>query len=340
MKKLSKVLASLAISGMALTMIPFYAFATGVMPTRLAGVTAEQTAVEIADQTGWGDTTTNTGSSSITTLGTAILASSTSYGMVDALTSGPLAFYLKAPIFLTGAGTTLDPDTKSELQKLNVAKVYVTSGTAVIKQGVIDELKGMGITVVPLGGFDKYETSVNIAKQMTGVTKVAVANSIPDALSIASIASANNEPILLTNKNQVPADVEAYLASTTGSAITSSYIIGGTGIISDTVKAKFPNPTRHWGITAYDTNSQVIQDFDAILKYDHVFVANGETAIDALAGAPMAAMTNSPIELTDGTIPPVATFIHSKLPIGGVITALGGTAVVPEAVRIPVAVGP
>jgi len=41
---------------------------TGIIPTRLAGTTAEQTAVSIAEQTGW--------------TGTAILASSTSYGMV------------------------------------------------------------------------------------------------------------------------------------------------------------------------------------------------------------------------------------------------------------------
>jgi len=76
MKKTKKALASLAIASMALTMIPFNAFATGTVPTRIAGTTAAQTAIAIADQTGW--------------TGAAILASSASYGMVDALTSGPL----------------------------------------------------------------------------------------------------------------------------------------------------------------------------------------------------------------------------------------------------------
>lgn len=254
MKKFSKVLASLAIAGMTLTMVPFNASATGTMPTRLAGTTAAQTAVQIAEQTGW--------------TGTAILASSASYGMVDALTAGPLATFLKAPILLQGPQAVLDPDTKAEITKLNVKTVYVTSGTAVIKQDVIDELKGMGIKVVALGGFDRAETSVNIAKQMVGVTKVAIANGLQDALSIGPIASANNEPILLTNKDAVPTSVAAYLASTTGSAITSSDIIGGTGIISDAVKDNFPSPTRHFGQTAYDTNNQVIHDFDSSLKYD------------------------------------------------------------------------
>ncbi|AET70694.1 cell wall-binding protein [Desulfosporosinus orientis DSM 765] len=323
MKKTKKALASLAIAGMTLTTIPFNAFANGTVPTRLAGLTAEDTAVQIADQTGYTDK--------------AILASSTSYGMVDALTAGPLAASLKAPILLTGAGNTLNAATKAELTKLAVKTVYVTSGTAVIKQGVIDELKGMGIEVIALGGYDRAETSVNIAKQMTGVTKVAIANGIPDALSIASVAAANNEPILLTNKDALPASVANYLAS---AGITSSDIIGGTGIISDAVKAALPNATRHAGMTAYDTNNQVIQDFASSLEFDNVYVANGATGIDALAGAPLAAQTKSAVVLTDGkTVPAAAAFTYSKSSASTVVTALGGTAVVPENVRQGVAEG-
>jgi len=323
MKKTKKALASIAIAGMTLSMIPFNVFAASTVPTRLAGVTAEQTAVQIAEQTGY--------------TGAAILASSTSYGMVDALTAGPLAASLKAPILLTGAGTTLDSATKAELTKLAVKTVYVTSGTAVIKQGVIDELKGMGIEVIALGGFDRAETSVNIAKKMTGVTKVAVANGIPDALSIASVASAANQPILLTDKDALPASVANYLAS---AGITASDVIGGTGIISDAVVAGLPGATRHFGMTAYDTNNQVIQDFAAALQFDNVYVANGETAIDALAGAPLAAQTKSAIVLTDGkTVPAAAAFTFSKSSAGSIVTALGGTAVVPESVRVGVAAG-
>ena len=124
MKKTKKALATLAIAGVVLTMVPFNAFATSTVPTRLSGNTAAQTAVAIADQTGWTDT--------------AILASSASYGMVDALTSGPLATFLKAPILLQEPGATLNADTKAELIKLSVKTVYVTSGTAVISQTVID----------------------------------------------------------------------------------------------------------------------------------------------------------------------------------------------------------
>jgi len=330
MKKTNKALASLAIAGMVLTMVPFNVFANGTVPTRLAGYTAEQTAVKIADQTGY--------------TGTAILASSASYGMVDALTSGPLASLLKAPILLQGAGATLNADTKAELTKLAVKKVYVTSGTAVIKQGVLTELAGMGITVVTLGGTDRFDTSVNIAKEMVklgaSVSKVAVAYGWlnQDALSIASIASAANQPILLTEKNTVPPSVKAFLAANTG--VTATDVIGGTGVISEAVKMAFPNATRHFGFTAYDTNSQVIQEFASSLEFDNVFVANAITGIDALAGAPLAAQTKSAIVLTDGMhSPTVAAFTYSKSTASTVTTALGGTAVVPEAVRLKIAAG-
>ncbi|KJR47063.1 N-acetylmuramoyl-L-alanine amidase [Desulfosporosinus sp. I2] len=323
MKKTKKALASLAIASMALTMVPFNAFASGTVPPRLSGTTAAQTAVAIADQTGW--------------TGTAILASSASYGMVDALTAGPLASYLKAPILLTGATSTLDADTKAELTKLNVKTVYVTSGTAVIKQSVLDELKGMNITVVPLGGKDRAETSVNIAAKMPAATKVVIANGLQDALSIAAIASAANAPILLTDKDKLPDSVAGFLAANPG--ITSSDVIGGTGVISDAVKAKLPGATRHAGMSAYDTNNQVIQDFASSLKFDNVFVANGVTGIDALAGAPLAALSNSAIVLTDGTVPAAAKFVSGKLAAGSVVTALGGAAVVTDAVVAGVKTG-
>ena len=321
---IKKVLSSLVISGMAMTIIPLNAFAAGTVPTRLAGTTAEQTAVKIADQTGW--------------TGTAILASSASYGMVDALTSGPLASYLKAPILLTGPGKALDPATKAELLKLEVTKVYVTSGTAVISREVLDELADMKITVVPLGGVDRFETSVNIAQQMVAlgapVTKAAIAYGwlIQDALSIASIASQTGEPILLTNTAGLSASAQTFLKANPG--ILASDVIGGTGVIHDSVLAQLPSPTRHYGITAYDTNKQVITDFATSLEFDQVYLANGVTGIDALSGAPLAAQTKSAIVLTDGLASPAAgAFVKSKMTANSVVTALGGEAVVTESQR-------
>jgi len=322
MKIAKKTLASLTLVGMTLGMLPFNALAVDTMPTRLAGVNAAQTAVAIAEQTGW--------------TGTAILASSASYGMVDALTAGPLASFLEAPILLQEPGQALNADTKAELIKLDIEKVYVTSGTAVISQAVLDELADLDIMVVPLGGLDRFETSVNIANKMVdldaSITKVAVAYGWlnQDALSIASIASAQTQPILLTAKNSIPDSVKEFL--TENPSVVSTDVIGGTGVISDPVKSAFPNATRHFGNTAYDTNLEVLKAFDDVIEYGNVFVANGETAIDALAGAPLAAQFNAGIILTNGTSNEATTYVSGKLSASSIVTALGGTAVVPDSV--------
>jgi len=295
--------------------------AVAIRPVRLAGDSAADTAVVIADQTSWNHT--------------AILASSLSYGMVDALTAGPLSFYLKAPILLTGAGDSLDLATAAELGKLGVDKVYVTSGTYVIHQGIIDQMRNMGINVESLGGNDRFDTSVNIAKKMVSlgavINKIAVvyAWNNQDALSIASIASAQSEPILLTNKDSIPDSVRSFIAN---NSIQSADVIGGTGVISEAIKTSLPNATRHAGYSAYDTNSQVIQDFANVLNFDQVYLANGVTGIDALSGAPLAAQTKSAIVLTDGITSVAGTFVKGKMTSNSVITALGGTSVVPASV--------
>ncbi|WP_407306876.1 cell wall-binding repeat-containing protein [Desulfosporosinus sp. SB140] len=323
MRSIKKAIASLAIAGMALTLVPLNVLAESTVPTRIGGNTAAQTAVQIAEQTGWS--------------GTAILASSTSYGMVDALTAGPLATFLKAPILLTEAGDTLNPDTQAELTKLQVKTVYVTSGTGVISQAVLDQLTAMGITVVSLGGVDRFATSANIAEKMVSlgasVSKAAVAYGWKnqDALSIASIASAQTEPILLTEKDSIPSSVQDFLSNNT--SVKTTDVIGGTGVISDAVKAQLPSAVRQFGNTAYDTNLAVLKAFDSVLKYDHVFIANGETAIDALAGAPLAAKYNAGIVLTNGEANEGTTYVSSKLSAKSIVTALGGIAVVPEVVR-------
>ena len=321
MQKLKKALSTIAIMGMVATLVPVNVLAAGMAPVRISGDSAEQTAVAIANQTGW--------------TATAILASSASYGMVDALTAGPLASYLKAPILLQQAGPVLNADTRAELAKLKVKTVYVVSGTSVISQAVLNELRDtLHITVVPLGGHDQFETSVNIAKKMIAlgapVSKIAVAYGwlTQDALSIASIASNASQPILLAERTSVPQSIKAFLAA--NPKIISSDVIGGTSVISEAVKNSFPSATRHFGNSAYDTNKKVIQDFTTSLVFDQVYLANGVTGIDALAGAPLAAKTKSPIVLTDGveTVPVAATFVNSKMTSHSVATALGGTAVV------------
>ena len=294
--------------------------------SRLGGFDQYETAALIADQ-GWIKTSDN-----------AILAPGMTANMVDALASGPLATKLNAPILLTEGGK-LNAWAKAELIRLQVKNVYVVSGKAVIQQSVLDELKTLPnvVNVVLLGGNTQYDTAINIAKNMGVFTKIAVATgdqyiTPADALSVASIAGAQGMPIILTEKGKLPVNVKAYLDSVKAN-ITQSYIIGGPAVVSDGVKEQLPGTiNRYFGNTAYDTNLEVLKKFDSVLKYDHVFVANGETAIDALAGAPLAAMNHAGIVLTNQALNEGTAYVRSKESSSSLVTGLGGTSVVPDAV--------
>jgi putative cell wall-binding protein len=319
MRKFKKAIASLAIVGMALSAFPYAVFASDAYDARLDGLTAVQTAQAIAKD-GW------TASKNV------VLAPASSYNMVDALAAGPLAAALNAPILLTD-GDKLSQEVIDEMTRLGVENVYVTSGKAVIKQAVLDALAGK--TVVALGGVDQYETSVNIAKEVIkaggNASTIFVANGetakvAQDALSIGAVAAAAKQPILLTKKGELPAVVKDYIASL---SVSKSVIVGGTGVVADAVKTALPTAERVFGNDAYDTNLEVLKKFS--FNFNRVFVANGETKVDALAGAPLAAKTNSAIVISNGTLKADAkTFLNDKVANSSVVTALGGTAVVSD----------
>lgn len=307
----------------ALTTPPTVAVSTTV--SRIGGVDQYETASKIAQQ-GW------TGTSDAV-----VLAAGMTPNLVDALAAGPLSAQLKAPLILTDGGNQLNAWAKQELIRLKPSKAFITSGTAVIKSSVIGELKEMGITPVELGGYDQYATSVNIAKEMikqgVQVSQVVVSAgwvTPADALSIAAIAATQGMPILSTTRDTLPPSVKSFLVSLSG--VTDSYVVGGTAVVGDTVQAQLPGTAhRYAGLNKYDTNIEVLKGFKDILHTDKIYVANGETLVDALAGVPLAAQSYSAILLTDQTLP-TSSWGYALLNLPSEVIALGGQAVVPQTV--------
>jgi len=324
---LNGCLAALVVLSSTLTPLAVNAAPTNPLPafTRVGGADQYVTAALMA-QKGWPGTTDNV-----------VLSAGMNYTLVDALAAGPLAAKLKAPILLTDGGDSLNPITKAELQRLKPKKVYITSGTAVIKPQVINELKTMGITPVQLGGYDQYETSVNIAKELAGqgvtISRVVLAAgwlSPADALSVAPIAAAQEMPILTTTQGQLPASVKAYLDSIKAQ-VSESYVVGGSAVVSDGVKGELPGKvSRYSGLTKYDTNVQILKNFAKDYKNDQVYVANGETLVDALAGVPLAASNQAPLLLINRQLENTTkNFVKLNLSTAKMV-ALGGEAVVPS----------
>ncbi|WP_407306878.1 cell wall-binding repeat-containing protein [Desulfosporosinus sp. SB140] len=296
---------------------------TSSIPTRIGGVDQYETAALIA-QRGWTGSTDNV-----------VLSSGINSALVDALSAGPLAAKLKAPILLTDSGQDLNSFTKAELERLKPKKVYITSGTAVIKASAIEEIKALGITPVPLGGIDQYETSANIAKEMvslgTDVTKVVVTAgwmAPVDALSVSSIAAALEIPILATTHDALPPSIKEFLNEHPG--ITDSYVIGGTAVVGEAIKEALPGTVhRYFGVTKFDTNLEVLKGFAKDIHYDKVYVANGDTFVDALSGVSLASLTNSPILLSQSDWSAAMKDFLKQNNLQEIV-ALGGAAVVPD----------
>lgn len=282
---------------------------------RIAGQTRYETSAKIAQQ-GW------------TNSKYAVIASDA--GFADALSAAPLAKKYNAPILLTG-GVTLDSNTKSELQSLGVKNVFLIGGTGSISDNVKSKLESMNIIVTRISGKDRFETSLEIAKSLGNFTGVVVTNAygFADALSIAPVAASQGMPILLISPNTLPSEVKSFLNS---SKYSKTYIVGGTGVVSDSVASQLKNITRLTGSSRYGTNAAVLNQFSSTFNYDKVYVASGKSYPDALSGSVLAAKTNSPLILVGSSVDSsVMSSVKAQHDKYNNVIVLGGTGVVSDA---------
>lgn len=297
--------------------IPFGQAKAEETPThRISGADRYETAVNISN-VGW------------ETSEVAIIATGRDYP--DALSATPLAYKYNAPLLLTTANS-LPTSVKSELKRLKVKTVILIGGKGVISSNVENEIKSLGISsVTRISGADRYETSVKIAEQVgsPGAVVVATGEGFVDALSIAPIAAQLEMPILLTRKNSVPASVSQFVKN---QKPLESFVIGGTGVIGDSVAKSFPGYDRISGINRYATNSKVIEYFAEVLDMDLPVIATGQNFPDALAGSAFAAATWNPVILTHPTNPDIYTkdTVQNYSHLAETYFVLGGESVVSE----------
>ncbi|WP_270180334.1 cell wall-binding repeat-containing protein [Alkalihalobacillus sp. CinArs1] len=211
----------------------------------------------------------------------------------DALAGAPLAYMMDAPILLTGK-TTLPAITETTLELLETTNVTIIGGKGVISQSIEDYLTDeLGIEVNRISGKDRYETAAAIAKELppSDTAVVAYGKNFPDALAMAPVAAQNWMPILLTEKDSIPAATSSALKN-----YKSSFVVGGTGVISSKVYDRLPDPERIKGKDRYATSLAIAKRFD--LDNQFVNIATGASFADALTGSVFAANLNEPLLLT------------------------------------------
>ncbi|MCC0761849.1 serine hydrolase [Clostridioides sp. ES-S-0006-03] len=224
--------------------------------------------------------------------------------IADALAATPFAYKKDAPILLTGS-SQINEKTLAELKRLKVKNVYVIGGEASVNEKSLDTIKSDNISVSRISGNDRYETSLNLAKELKGisnVSKISVVNGekgLADAVSIGAASAQNDMPIILTNENSNITEINDLFKD---KKIDKSYIIGGEYTVSKNIESKLKNPQRISGSTRNETNAKVIKEFYKDSNINNLYVAkNGinkqDDLIDGLSVGVLAGKTKSPVIL-------------------------------------------
>ena len=232
--------------------------------------------------------------------------------IVDGVTATPLATSYDAPILLSDKDTLTDY-TSTELRRLNPKKVIVIGGESVVSNKVITELKRLlpNATTNRIGGIDRYETSLKIAKEIdyiNPINKIYVAGGYGevDALSIAAKAGEEKQPIILMPKDNVDFNSYNWLKSKN---LQNAYFIGGNAVLSDNIILKINEITsnnvlsnRVSGDDRQETNGKVIEKFYTNSSYEKVLVTKSNPLVDALTAGPLAAKLKSPIVIVGNSV--------------------------------------
>ncbi|HBF0442054.1 TPA: cell wall-binding protein Cwp10 [Clostridioides difficile] len=272
---------------------------SNVTVKKLKGADRFETAIKIS-QIGW------------TKSDTVVIVNGEDKSMVDGLTATPLASVKNSPILLS-SNEKLPQKTVEELKRLNPSKVIVIGGNNSMPNSVVEAIKAVNskISVQRIGGDTRYQTSINIAKEIDKTNNVSklyigAGNGEADSLSIASLAGKEKTPIVLTQKDGVDNEAEQFIKS---NKVSNIYFIGGVEKISNKaieqvgkIANKDISNNRVAGQTRQETNAKVIDKFYSQSKLDGVVVANQDKLIDALAVGPLAAKNNSPVILATNTL--------------------------------------
>ncbi|MGV8983498.1 cell wall-binding repeat-containing protein, partial [Clostridium sp.] len=286
----------------------------------------------VTSQRLWGndryETSVAVSKSGFTTSDTVILVRGDDFA--DALAVTPLAKMYNAPILLTGVNS-LPSSVQAEITRLGAKKIVIAGGIGAVSQTVENSLKKLA-TVERISGSDRYATSVMIAEELGAKTSIALVtgSDFADGESMAAVAAQMGMPVIFTNKNTLSSTAKQYIAD---NKVTKTYVIGGTGVISDSVASAVPGMERLSGANRYDTNLAILNKFSNQINFDGVYVATGADFADALTATALAAKNSGAVVLASKSLTAAnVSFIKGQITPKTVVTLVGGEKIVPSAI--------
>ncbi|WP_344202590.1 cell wall-binding repeat-containing protein [Pseudolysinimonas kribbensis] len=163
----------------------------------------------------------------------------------DALSAGPAAGSVSAPVILVdGLASHLDSATTALLHDLHTTSVDIVGGPASLSFGIQEDLEGIvgPSHVTVFGGSTRYDNAAQLGATFfrhTDLVYFAVGTNFADALSAAALAGHDRAPIDLVESNCVPASVEYWVRA---QAAQSIRLIGGQVSLGSGVEAMTPCP--------------------------------------------------------------------------------------------------
>ncbi|WP_448073250.1 cell wall-binding repeat-containing protein [Georgenia yuyongxinii] len=262
---------------------------------------------------------------------TVFITTGTQYA--DALSAGPAANRLRAPILLVQR-VAIPLDVHLELQRLRPSTLYVLGGTGAVSASVENELKAYG-RVIRLQGGDRYETSAAVGQtvwQSASAVYLASGQDFADGLSGGAAAAATGAPLYVTPQWHLHASIRAEVQRL---GATRVVLLGGGGAVNANVeravRSAVPGAvvTRLAGADRYET-AGVIARATWPAGSPRAFVATGLQFADALTGVPAAGAVSAPVLLSGPRCLPVPA--NAALKELGIqeVTILGGAGVVSE----------
>lgn len=158
----------------------------------------------------------------------------------DALSVSSAAAVLQSPILLVEKNG-ISEGVKDKLTQIKPSKVYIIGLEGVISQHVEEEVAQLTSlkqeNIVRIGGADRYQTSLAVAKYFNLSGKnigIATGNNFPDALAGSVYAANHNAPMLLLN-DTIPGEVMDYLKSRELTGVT---LFGGEAVLNAEIEQK------------------------------------------------------------------------------------------------------
>ena len=258
----------------------------------------------------------------------AVVACGTNYP--DALSSAYLAKVKNAPLLLSEArevNGTVDYIRKNVIKGKTV---YLVGGADVLPEQ-IKTILGSDYDVKRLEGEDRFLTNLAVLKEANvNNEEVMICSGLgyADALS----AAATGKPVMLVGK-ALTKEQKAYLA---GINPAKFYIVGGSDVVSDRVKAELEtmrSVERISGEDRYETALNVAKKFFDMTS-STVVIATGDGFADGLVGSVTAIANNAPLLLANrNNIKGVAEFVKETGTKRSIV--MGGADVISnEAVKV------